>query len=289
MLNMHYEAIADFNRALAIDPSLATVYYNRALSFARLRHFEQAIDDYTSALSLDPALRAIYHDRGNAYFELKNYQKAIDDYSQGFELNPHDILLAYNRGCAYLALNEPLKAIEDFNHVITVLPNFACTYNNRGEAYLRLRNLAQARADCRRSWHLDSSHVDHGWMMQWIDMCMIQPEVGMAECLEHIAQAGPQDYSAYLCRGVAQWLRGNCTYALTEIERAITMEQEQWGAYFWRGVVYATLCRDEEAVASLQYALALNMPPVLLAPLQWIKHERPDFYAQYVLPLLKRN
>ena len=149
--------------------------------------------------------------------------------------------------------------------------------------------LAQARADCRRSWQLDSSHVDHGWMMQWIDMCMIQPEVGTAECLEHIAQADPQDYSAYLCRGVAQWLRGNRATALTEIEQAITIEQEQWGAYFWRGVIYATVRRDEEAVASLQYALALNMPPILLAPLQWIKRERPDFYAQHVLPLLKRH
>ena len=35
-------------------------------------------------------------------------------------------------------------------------------------------------------------------------------------------------------------------------------------------------------------ALTNELPPILLSPLRWLEQDRPDFYAEYVVPLLAR-
>jgi tetratricopeptide (TPR) repeat protein len=110
----------------------------------------------------------------------------------------------------------------------------------------------------------------------------------MAERLEHIAGANPQDYAAYLCRAVALLLRGHHTDALAELESALSLNREQWGAYFWKGMVCAALEDDTAAIQALEQAIRLKMPPALLAPLHWLKLKRADFYARYAVPLLDR-
>jgi tetratricopeptide (TPR) repeat protein len=288
LLERFQEAIEDFDAALALDASLTMVYYNRGLAFYHIGQPLRALADYTRALSLDPALVGVYHDRAEAYCSLKQYREAVADYHHLLDLDPNDTLAAFNRGTMFLYLDEPYEALADFNHVIALCPRFACAYNHRGEAYLRLRALTLAHADCLQSWKLDATHVDHGWMAQWTEMCLHDPDECMAGRLEYIAGADPLDYTAYLCRAVAHLLRGHLSEALAELEGALILDGEQWGAYFWKGMVSAALRHDDEARAALEQALSLKMPPVLLAPLHWLKLDRADFYARDAVPLLNR-
>ena len=107
----------------------------------------------------------------------------------------------------------------------------------------------------------------------------------MATRLEALGEADPEDYVAYVCRGVALWIRGDYEGALTELELAIPLELKE-DAYFWKGIVCAYLGRDEEAAAALKQALDWGVPALLLAPLLWLKEDRADFYERYVVGLL---
>ena len=278
----------DFDHALAIDSSLAMVYYNRGLAYVSLKQPQQALTDYDRALELAPHLYNTYSDRASVYETLKMYHEAVNDYTLILERNPNDTLATFSRGTMYLYLDEPLKAIEDFDRLIKLYPGFACAYNNRGEAYLRLRDIERARVDCMQSWSLDDTHVDHGWMTLWIEMCLGRPSEEMAEQLVRVAQADPTDYDAYLCRAVARWLQGSASKALFEIEQALQIDANRWAGYFWKGMVCATLRRDEEAVNAFERSLIEHIPPILMAPLQWFEQDRPDFYLAYAAPLLKR-
>jgi len=51
-------------------------------------------------------------------------------------------------------------------------------------------------------------------------------------------------------------------------------------------MICAFLGQDEEAIAAIETALDLELPPMLLAPLRWFEQEKPDFYGKYVVPLL---
>ena len=84
------------------------------------------------------------------------------------------------------------------------------------------------------------------------------------------------------------WLRGNCEEALGGLEHAFQRMHDEWGPYFWKGMVCASLGRDEEAMAAIEKALEVELPPVLLTPLRWFEEDRPDFYQKHVVPLMAR-
>ncbi len=66
--NGSYEvAIADYSKAIEIDPSFAEAHYNRGFSFFELRHYEEAIADLTRAIELNPNEARYYGQRSLVY------------------------------------------------------------------------------------------------------------------------------------------------------------------------------------------------------------------------------
>jgi tetratricopeptide (TPR) repeat protein len=74
------EAIADFDRALALNPNLSTVYNDRAIAFRRKGDFTRAIADYNEAIRLMPGVHSFYLNRGLAYAANRQFGEAIADY-----------------------------------------------------------------------------------------------------------------------------------------------------------------------------------------------------------------
>ncbi len=58
--------------------------------------------------------------------------------------------------------------------------------------------------------------------------------------------------------------------------------------HFWKGIAYASLAQDAAAIAAIEQSLELDLPPILLTPLCWFEHDRPDFYQKYIVPLMTR-
>jgi len=111
----------------------------------------------------------------------------------------------------------------------------------------------------------------------------------MAERLEAIALLDPEDYEAYVCRGVALGLRGKPQEGLTELEHALHVYGKSGDAWFWKGMMCAYLDRSTTAMESIEQALRAGLPPLLLTPLFWLEQENLHFYQKYAEPLLKRH
>ncbi len=79
-------AIADYNRAIEIDPNYVAAYNNRGLAYDDLEEYQRAIADYNRAIKLDPNYAHAYYNRGNVYRHLEQDQRAIADYQQAAEL-----------------------------------------------------------------------------------------------------------------------------------------------------------------------------------------------------------
>ncbi|HEU4344564.1 MAG TPA: tetratricopeptide repeat protein, partial [Candidatus Binatia bacterium] len=67
-------AIAEFNKALEINPKSALAYYHRGLAYSNKGRHDLAVADYTDALALNPAileksslLHLAYFSRGVSY------------------------------------------------------------------------------------------------------------------------------------------------------------------------------------------------------------------------------
>jgi tetratricopeptide (TPR) repeat protein len=79
----HEFAVADFTRAIELDPEYVTAYYNRGVLYWReLRNGYRAIRDLTRVLELKPAWAEALFNRAMAHQIRGDHEKAIADLEQ---------------------------------------------------------------------------------------------------------------------------------------------------------------------------------------------------------------
>ena len=108
-----------------------------------------AIADFTKAIALEPKNFHAYLDRGNAYFKLQDLKSALADYDKAISLHPRDVNAYLNRALAKYQLNDFNGAIIDYNTIITINPKLGIAYLGRGNATDELKDRTGACSD----WH----------------------------------------------------------------------------------------------------------------------------------------
>jgi tetratricopeptide (TPR) repeat protein len=151
-------AIADYDRAIELDPKYAMAYHNRGLSHYNRRDYDQAIADYSHAIQLNPKYAVAYHGRGLAYRKKGEYDRAIADYDRVIELDPQYTEAYIVRGAAHDFKGEYDRAIADYNRAIELNPKSADAYNNRGASRHDKGEYERSIADYDRALELNPNH-----------------------------------------------------------------------------------------------------------------------------------
>jgi tetratricopeptide (TPR) repeat protein len=106
------EAIAEFNKAIEIDPDFADAYYNRGIANSKKGNLNQAISDYTKAIQINPNDSDSYYNRGLVYHKKNDFNQAISDYTKAIQISP-DATAYYNRALDYSLKKEYDYAWDD--------------------------------------------------------------------------------------------------------------------------------------------------------------------------------
>ncbi len=139
---MYDEAIAEFNKAVQINPKFSSAYNNRCDTYRIKKQYQEAISDCTKAIELKPDFADAYYNRGLAYDYSGQYDKAILDYTKAIELNPKEHKAYNNRGVIYSNKKKlDDKAISDYTKAIEINPNYTLAYANRCNIYLRVMTI----------------------------------------------------------------------------------------------------------------------------------------------------
>jgi tetratricopeptide (TPR) repeat protein len=128
------KAIADFNKAIQLNPNDAVAYSNRGLAWNKKGDQDKAIADFNKAIQLNPNFSIAYNYRGIALYKKGYLDKAIADFNKAIQLNPNDAVAYNHRGLAWYKKGDLDKAIADFNKAIQLNPNYTDAYNNRKNA-----------------------------------------------------------------------------------------------------------------------------------------------------------
>ncbi len=131
-------AIADYNRAIELNPKDARAYYNRGIAKRAKGDLDGAIADFSRAIELDPKYAIAYNNRGIAKDDKGDLDGAIADYNRAIELDPKHAVAYNNRGFDKEARGDLDGAIADYNRAIELDPKLAIAYNNRGNAEKKL-------------------------------------------------------------------------------------------------------------------------------------------------------
>ena len=134
-------AIADFTKAIALNPNDTEAYYFRGNAKNYIQDYYGAIEDFTKAIQLYPNNANSYFNRGIAKYNLQDYYGAFVDYTQAIGLNPNYTQAYNNRGHVKYVLQNYKGAIADFNKAIELDTNYSQAYFNRGLAKKKLGDI----------------------------------------------------------------------------------------------------------------------------------------------------
>jgi tetratricopeptide (TPR) repeat protein len=118
-------AMADYNRAIELDPQQRDAHYFRGLDYAAKRDYDRAIADYDKSIEINPDNGgASYNARGDAHAAKGDYDQAIADYDRAIAaiadyykslgIHAPNGSAYYGRGVAYAAKGDPTRALTDF-------------------------------------------------------------------------------------------------------------------------------------------------------------------------------
>ena len=151
-------AIADFDRALEINPKYAEAYNNRGVAKHNMGDYALAIVDFNEALSIDRDFAAAYNNCGLAQSSMGEHAAAIADFDRALKVDPQYAEAYNNRGLAKTKTGDHAAAIADFDKALEINPQFADAYSNRGGSKDCMGDHTAAIADFDQVLKIDPEH-----------------------------------------------------------------------------------------------------------------------------------
>jgi tetratricopeptide (TPR) repeat protein len=256
-MERYEEGIADFTRAVELDPSRAWVIGSRGVTYGRMERYEEAIADFTRAVELDPSRAWVIGSRGATYGRMERYKEAIADYTRVIELDPSNIWAIISRGATYRQMECYEEAIADFTRVIELDPSNAWVIGIRGGTYRRVERYEEAIADYSRAIELDPSDTLVIGSRGGTYRRMERYEEAIAD-YTHAIELDPSDTWAIGSRGAIYGRMERYEEAIADYTRAIELDPNNPRAIGNRGQTYQKMKRYEEAIADYTRVIELD-------------------------------
>jgi tetratricopeptide (TPR) repeat protein len=254
--NKYPEALSAFESATQLDPTFSVAWRMKGSTLYRLKKYDSALIAYDKAIALQSDDFVLHVERGDVLEELKRFSQAITAYNQAIQLKSHS--WAYNnRGNAYSNLKQYQKAIEDYNRALAINPDHANAYVNRGNVYYDLKEYPKAIEDYNRALTINP------------DLAQAYYNRGNVYYYLKRYQRAIKDFNSALALNTdlaqAYYNRGNVYYDLKEFpkaiddyNRALAINPDYAQAYNNRGNTYALLKEYAKAIEDYRRALAIN-------------------------------
>ncbi len=251
---------ADFNAAIQIAPDRGMAYIGRALAtcFGH-KPDETASVDFQQGQDLltHPANAIEYVMRGTAKAQLYDNQGAIEDYTQAIELHPRLVLAYNNRGNLRQHFGDIDGAIADFSQVLAINPHSPIAYNNRAIIYTQTGQFSAAIADYQKAIELQPEFVSV-YNNQGNAYCQMGEYTNAIELYSQAINLDPEFAVAYSNRANIHRIQGDLITALVDYDRAIDLDPELVIAYYNRGICHRQIGNHQAAIDNYTYTLALD-------------------------------
>jgi len=261
--NCHYyleqkeEAIASYDKALAVKPDYPEAWNNRGVALSDLGRKEEAIASYDKALAVEPDDHEVWNNHGYALSDVGRQEEAIASFDKALEFKPDYHEAWNNRGVAFLALGHQEEAIASFDKALAVKPDYYQACYNRSLVLSDLGRKEEAIISYDKALAVKSDYHE-----AWFNRGLVLSGLGRKE--EAIASydkalAVKPDYDdAWINRGNALSALGRKEEAIASYDQALAVKPSLHEAWYNRGLALSALGQREKAIASYDKALAVK-------------------------------
>lgn len=238
------EAIAAYQDALRVDPEDFWSLNMLGLCNVQLHQHEAAIASYTACIALRPSFHWPYLTRGVAFGQLKRFSAAHQDFAKAEELAGESYHVCLNRGAVLFLEQKYVAAQADFKQASQLKPDQAAPYINLALAHYERADQIQKTSNEVNSDVLAKAEYQQALV-----------------ALTAATQRSERQAGVYALRGSIHLALGDLPQALSELERAIPLEQNgvRCAAHLKQmGLIHARAGRLPEAVVAYDRSLEKN-------------------------------
>ncbi len=255
MKDDYKNAVADFDKVVAIEPHKAASYLDRAHALIFAKRYDLAIADFDQAIELDPNDANLWAGRCWARALLgKDLQRALDDCNRTEEIRPDNPWSHVDRGLVLLKLGRFVQDLADYDAALQKQPQNPEPLYGRGLAKLKSGDYSGGNADIAAAKALKNDIAD---VFTGYGLALDSVPGGQAEATTPSSQTNvtQQDYAdcqqnADVARSVAACTRIAADQAHSAADRAL--------AYRWRATDRIASGALDEAIGDLNEAIRLD-------------------------------
>ncbi len=140
-------AIVQIEKAIKLNPNIASFYSNIGLVHHQKKQFEKAILSFKKALELNPNYPEALNNLANSLRESSkdNSQEALDCYKKALKLNPNYSEAFNNMGNLFTENDNYNEAFKCYEAAIKCNPNYGDAFYNIGYLYKKVKKLDKAK------------------------------------------------------------------------------------------------------------------------------------------------
>jgi tetratricopeptide (TPR) repeat protein len=225
-------ALADYDRAIELDPKYASAYVNRADVYRKNGDRERALADYGKAIELAPKYAVAYGQRALFYQQAGDVGRALADYNTAIRLNPNYVAAHRDRADIHFRKGDLERALADHSRVIVLEPNDATAYRKRGIVHRIRGDIERMSTDFEKAIALDPRYGDGYYNRGFVHLA--KGELGQAIAdYDQAIELGSVHFGAFFERGVANLYSGSVAKALADLREARERHSAQPYTALW--------------------------------------------------------
>jgi tetratricopeptide (TPR) repeat protein len=173
---------------------LSSQYYNEGQNSVKQRNYTEALASYDKAIAINPNYADAWNKRGLALSYLNRKTEAIESLDKALSLDPNDADAWSNRGLA----QGKEEGLSNIDRALGIDPNFADAWTNRGILLVMLDRDSEAVVNFDKAISLKPSDEGRIWWLRGISLLKLcRPQEAVAS-FDRATAIDPRFYSESL-------------------------------------------------------------------------------------------
>jgi tetratricopeptide (TPR) repeat protein/tRNA A-37 threonylcarbamoyl transferase component Bud32 len=248
------EALACFDRALAIAPWLKEAWANKGIALFDLCRLEEAIQCENRALELDPMDARPWNEKALCLYELHRFDEALAHYDKALELNSQAADCWSNRGITLFSLGRYEDAIHSYDRALRLNAHDPVYWANKSNSLQELGRIEDALRCIDRALELEPLDSSY-WFSKGACLHLLGRFEEADPCFDRALEINPHDAMAWNSKGISLQLQGRFEESLQYQDHAIELDPGFAKAWHDKGLTLCELGFTHEAVACFDRAL----------------------------------
>jgi len=256
------DAMANFQKALEINPRLMDVFTHVIALMAEKKEFDAALKKCEEQLTIveksDPAQSMVHAVMGGLYLAKQDKQKAEAAFQTALQKNPNAVQPYYALARIYMSDDRTDKAIEQYDAVLKKNPNQAGPHMLLGTIYDMKKDFKLSEEHYRAALKVNPDFAPAANNLAYL---MVEQGKDLNEALGHAQKAKellPDDPNIMDTLGWVLYKKKLYPSAIREFEDALKKNPDSALITYHLGLAYADNNEKDKAKAALEKALSID-------------------------------